>query len=246
MRYFSPLPRRSSAFSLVELVVVIAIIGIISVFVIPAATSIIAGTDINRASQLFTAQLAQARQVATTKNHQVEVRLLQFPDMEGVGESFDQPTTWKFRGIQMFEIFDNGNMALIGKTERLPGTIMMDDKRLSSLLDQTGNAEPNQKVMKLIDAQAAQRSDYPLLPRVPTGKGLYYKFVSFRFMPDGTTNLDPTGKWYVTMYSVSDSGRVAKSGPPGVNYITIQIDAANGSARTFRPTIATGKKKDGA
>jgi uncharacterized protein (TIGR02596 family) len=242
MRHVSPLPRRSSAFSLVELVIVIAIIGIISIFVIPAAVSIVAGTDINRASQLAAAQFSQARQVATTKNHQVEVRLLQFADTEGIGESFDQPATWKFRGIQMFEIFDNGNMALIGKTERLPGSIMMDEKRFSSMLDQTGNAEPNQKAMKLVDAQAAQRSDYPLLPRVPAGKGLYYKYVSFRYLPDGSTTLDPTGKWYLTMYSVADSTRLAKTGPPGVNYITLQIDAANGSVRTFRPSLAVAKK----
>ena len=246
MRHASPLSRRfAAAFSLVELVIVIAIIGIISIFVIPAATSIIAGTDINRASQLVAAQLAQARQVATTKNHQVEVRLLQFADQEGIGESLNDPSTWRFRGIQTMEIFDNGLMAQIGKTERLPGTIMMDPRRLSSLLDQQGTAEPGQKAMKLIDAKAAQRNDYPMIPRMPDGKGLWYKFVSFRYFPDGTTNLDPTGKWYVTMYSIADKDRVANQGPPGVNYVTLQIDAANGSVRTFRPTIAVQKKGPG-
>jgi hypothetical protein len=175
----------------------------------------------------------------------VEVRLLQFADNEGLGETFEQPATWKFRAIQTIEIFDNGLMAQIGKTERLPATIMMDEKRFSSLLDQNQLAESGQKALKIYDAKAAQRDDYPIIPRMPEGKGLFYKFVSFRYYPDGSTNLDPTGKWYVTMYSIADKDRVSRTGPPGINYVTMQIDAANGSVRTFRPNIAVQKKTGG-
>jgi hypothetical protein len=38
---------------------------------------------------------------------------------------------------------------------------------------------------------------------------------------------------------------VARQGAPGVNYVTLQIDAANGSVRTFRPTIGATKKGTG-
>jgi uncharacterized protein (TIGR02596 family) len=238
----SPIFRSArSAFSLLELIVVITIIGIVAAFVIPAATTIVLGTDITRASQMITGQLALARQTAVTKNHAVEVRFLRFADPERPGEKVEDKKTWRFRGIQLMEIFDNGNKALLGKVERYPGSVVMNEGKFSSLLDKSGEAEDKQRASKIEDASAER--DAPPLPRVPKAQATKYEYVAFRFLPDGGTNLDPNGKWYVTLYSALDEGKLPQGGPPTINYFTVQVDATNGAVRTFRPTA--GKAETG-
>jgi uncharacterized protein (TIGR02596 family) len=240
----SPLPRRrGSAFTLIELIVVITIIGIISVFVVPAASTIIMGTDLNRSAQVLSAQLSIARQIATTKNHAVEVRFIQFADPEQPGEKVEDSNTWQFRAIQLMEVFDNGNYAQVGKFERLQGNVVMDPSTYSSVLDQSGNAQPAQQPLKLIRAETQDRKDYPPLPRVKTENQFKYHYVAFRFLSDGSTNLNPNGNWYVTLYQGVDKNKLSADAqstkPPSFNYFTAQIDPANGSVRGFRPTAGS-------
>ncbi len=232
---FSPSRPLRSAFSLVELIIVIAIIGIIALFVVPAANTIIMGSDITRSAQALTGQLALARQTAVTRNHPVEVRFLRFADPEIPGESPSSPGTWKFRAVQLMEVFDNGTMALVGKVERMPGNVIMDPSVFSSLLDTSNTSEPNQKAAVIL--KASERTDSPPLPRLPQADATKYEYVAFRFLPDGSTNLEPSGNWYVTLYSAVDVPKVpTTSGPLGINYFTAQVEPASGGVRTYRPT----------
>lgn len=248
MRFTLPSRRRGAGFTLIELIVVITIIGIISVFVVPAASTMIMGTDLTRSAQVLSSQLSIARQIATTKNHAVEVRFIQFADPEQPGEKVADPTTWRFRAIQLMEVFENGNMAQVGKFERLLGNVIMDESLYSSLLDQQGTAQPNQQPLKLIRVEAGERVDYPPLPRTSVKSpqdALKYHYVAFRFLTDGTTNLNPNGNWFVTLYQGVDRNKLQSGGdstkPPPFNYFTAQIDAANGSVRSFRPTAGTAQ-----
>ncbi len=245
MRFHAFRPLRG-AFSLIELIVVIAIIGIVAVFVVPAANTIIMGTDITRGSQALASQLALARQTAVTTNHPVEVRFLKYANPEMPGEDVKDQTTWKFRAMVLLEIFDNGNTALLGKVERLPGNIMMDPANFSSLLRETPpeggsggstSSEAEQKLLKII--AAGDRKDSPPIPGLPKDEATNYKYVSFRFLPDGSTNLDPNGNWYVTIYSAVDVPKLPKTGKPEINYFTAQVDPVSGAVRTFRPTAGS-------
>ena len=78
------LPSRR-AFSLLELLLVIAIMGIVAAFVVPAASTIVRGTALNQASQMLTDRLSLGRQSAITKNHPIEVRFLQFASAGNAG-----------------------------------------------------------------------------------------------------------------------------------------------------------------
>src|SRR4051812_32457331 len=66
MRTFS---LKNRAFSLLELIAVILIIGIIAAFVIPAMPTILRGTQMTQAEQILTDQVKLARQFAVTRNH---------------------------------------------------------------------------------------------------------------------------------------------------------------------------------
>lgn len=245
--------RRLHAFSLIELLVVMSIIGLVAVFAVPAATTIVMGTDLNRAAQTLSSQFALARQTAITRNHTVELRLISYADPDAPGESVNDPKTWKYRGMQMLEVLENGNKVVVGKLERLPGSVQMSESVYSSLLD--GNApakaekdQPTLTPVKADDAITTGADTQPLLPRLPAKSGRRYIFVAFDFLPDGSTNLPATGKWYVTILSAKDQlklAALASSGGGGgasdpiqsLNYFTLQVDPVSGSTRSFRPSL---------
>ena len=62
------------AFSLVELLIVVAIIILLASAVIPATSNVLKGANLNRAGQMVSDQLSVARQEAVSRNQDVEVR----------------------------------------------------------------------------------------------------------------------------------------------------------------------------
>lgn len=215
----SPSNRRAGlgAFSLLELLVAMAIFAVIAVFAAPAVTSLLRGSKIQEGAQIITSQLSMARQQALTHSRAVEVRFLCYGDPEHPGESPGDPSSWRFQAVHLLEIDDAGTAVPLGKTVRLPEGLVLDDAKYSSLISES--------------AQGVQTpgKDHPDLPR---GIGRRYRYSSFRFHPDGSTDLSPTRRWYVTLVAAHD--RTGDQLPP--NYVTIQIDPLGGTLRTFRPT----------
>jgi len=68
--------RQAGAFSLVELLVVIAIMALLATLTVPAFQSITLGSSLARGGQIVADQLALARQMAVSRNSQVQVRLI--------------------------------------------------------------------------------------------------------------------------------------------------------------------------
>jgi uncharacterized protein (TIGR02596 family) len=210
-----------AAFSLVELLVVITIIGIIAGFAVPAVTGVIRGSALTQASQMITEQFSLARQLALSKNRAMEVRLYQFADPEVPDEVIATPATWQYRGFQVFEIVESGAATPLDKPQRFPDSVVMSARdTFSTLISGSGRT-----------AQTPGNKD----PDLPRGVGKNYRYVSFRFLQDGSTNLPATGTtgWFVTLHTVRDrpSGTV-----PPANFFTLQLDPVSGSSRAFRPT----------
>ena len=215
------------AFSLIELIAVIAIIILIAGFTVPAATSIFRGSALSQASNAIVGQINLARQNALTKNRPIEVRFYRFADPETPGEDVGNPSSGKFRGLQIFEVLDNGVAVPLDKPQMLPNTVIFayaeDTVGLSSIIDKPSAGAPKRPG---IDDRAA--------PRLPRGIENKYEFVSFRFLQDGSTDLTPTEAWYVTLIGLTDKLKEANEPPP--NFFTVQVDPVSGSTRTFRPT----------
>ena len=222
------LPARRSAFSLIELVVVIAIIAIIATFTVPAATGILRGSAITQASQTLTDQISLARQMALSRNRAVEVRFYQYADPEAPGEKVGSPATGQWRGMQLFDVLESGVPVPIDKPQRLPISVIMNPgttsaTTLSSLI---ACAAPNSPTIK-----TPGTTD----PDLPRGVAKNYNYVAFRFLQDGSTNLlaSQAGGWFVTIHNMTPP--VTGTTPPA-NFFTLQIDPVSGSIKGFRPT----------
>ena len=225
-----------SAFSLIELIVVISIIAIIATFTVPAATTILRGTALTQASQTLTDQISLARQLALSKNRTVEVRFYAYGDPEAPGEDFaTRPSTTapvstvdsksQFRAIQLFEVLESGVAVPIdsSKLQRLPVSVVIEPNITFSSLITTPLKEP-------------AKTD----PSLPRGVGQNYVYASFRFQQDGSTNLSPSSTWFVTIRNLTDTpigGKMENAKGP-INFFTIQIDPVSGAVKGFRPTAA--------
>ena len=113
-------PLFPGAFSLIELLVVVAIFSIMVALVIPAFTQVRAAGVLTRGGQVLADQIALARQEASTKNRDMEVRIV---DVGGV-----------YRAVQLWIRGEPATRPL-GRIEQLPdGVVVSSDTLLSPLL----------------------------------------------------------------------------------------------------------------
>ena len=114
-------PLFPGAFSLIELLVVVAIFSIMVALVIPAFTQVRAAGVLTRGGQVLADQIALARQEASTTNRDIEVRIV---DVGGV-----------YRAVQLW-IRGEPATRPIGRIEQLPdGVVFSSNTSLSPLLD---------------------------------------------------------------------------------------------------------------
>jgi len=214
-------PHSPQAFSLVELLVVIAIIGIIASFAVPALNNLLKGSRLAEASNILNDQIVLSRQNAVSKNKVIEVRFYRFADPE-MAENVTAPTDWQYRAIQTFEIAESGVPVPLGEYKRLPDSIIMNS---------------NSKLSSIFPAALASLQDpnASLDPKLPRGVDHNYQYAIFRLYPDGSTNLAPTGSWFITVHALADKPPTPETPPP--NFFTLQVDPVSGSTKSFRPGI---------
>lgn len=209
-----------SAFSLIELLVVVTIIGIIGAFAVPAVGSLLKGSSMTQAANLIADQTASARQYALTKNRSVEVRFYTFVDPELPGD------TSQYRALQFLEIGDGGIPNPVGKFARLPDSVVMN---------------PSAALSSLLNVSTTPTTPGVNDPDLPRGVVRNYKYIAFRFLPDGSTSLSATagpasGKWFLTAHLLSDLPRATGSTPPP-NFFTWMIDPVSGAMKILRPGV---------
>jgi uncharacterized protein (TIGR02596 family) len=199
----------ASAFSLLEMIVVIAIVGIIATMAIPVAGSVSRATKLTQATQTIGDQLAIARQTAIGTNRTVEVRFYQYADPEVPGSKV------AFRAVQALQIVNPRLITPVDKLQSLPEAMIIDSAPvLSSILDSS--------------KRTVSAGSDPL-PRV----GSNYKYIALKFRPDGSSDLLPTaGTWFLTVHDENQGDGLTQPPP---NFSTIEIDPVNGALKFFRP-----------
>ncbi len=218
------------AFSLLELLAVIFIIGIIAVFVTPVAGTLLRGSHLSQAEQILTDQVKLGRQQALIKNHNVQVRFIRYGDPETPGERANDPTTGFYRAIQLMEVLDNGAVVPLDKPQVLPVSVIVNPGTFSTLVSNPA-MQPSTHARR--DKAADGSGGDPQLAR---GVDWNYDFVSFRFRPDGTTTLDSNSGivWCITLQNFTDP----KTGATlPANFVTLQLDPVSGTVRLFRPSV---------
>lgn len=201
---------RQFAFSLIEILVVIAIMVILMAVVVPASSSLMGGMNIGRSAGMVTDELNFARQTALSRNRDVEVRFYK------LGSKLDGNNK-QFRALRSFLIegVDPSTWKPLSRLKHLPEPIIIsDDATYSTLLDAGGG-------------RSGLSQGNEALPGTGTAD-----YISFLFRANGGTSLKPiTEKWFVTLYS--EKGKSGAGLPP--NYFTAQVDPVTGRTRSYRP-----------
>jgi uncharacterized protein (TIGR02596 family) len=220
----------AAGFTIVELLAVVAIIALLTAFVVPATSNMLRGSQLTQAAQMVSDQLSLARQTALSKSHSVEVRIYQFSDPSMPGETVGAPGNGKYRALQCFEIQDSGAAVAMGKMQILPQTVIIDSGIASSgsnsLSTIISSAQLSPGVPTISHGTDA---GYAAIPRAGTA----YNAATFRFLRDGSANFSSSAsQWYLTLHNLTDGNALAS---PPHNFVTIQVDPANGHILTFQP-----------
>ncbi len=233
------LSRRSRAFTLIELLVVMGIIVLMVALVIPAVSGALKGSALNQAAQTLQSQFNSAQQIALAKGLPIEMRLYACGDPDSATADKADSKTFMVQALQLYSVQPNLDPATvkdikqrftpITKVEFLPRSIIVDNYiTLSSICDAT-----DKKHFRDVETNDVASDAYlhPKLPRI----GSNYQYYHIQFRPDGTTDLDPNKSWFVTLHNTTNGVVGDKLPAPPSNFFTLELDATQGSTRTFRP-----------
>jgi len=116
--------KNGSGFTLIEMLAVLALIGILAAVTIPAMTSVSVSMNVTRAGQLVNDQIALARQTAVARNRPTEVRFVTDPVDPG------------FSSIQLWEYDASGdNPKAVRRLERLPDAVIIKNEMSPVLME---------------------------------------------------------------------------------------------------------------
>ncbi len=206
---------RLSAFTLMEMLVVLTVIGVLFAFSAPQLFSLLQASSLSSAGSLLRNKLSQAQQIALSKNIDVEVRFFKFSD------DLQAQTEDAIRGFQFYEYNEEGEAIPVSQFFRVQAPVVISTKaKLSTLLQAgKGGASP-------------VKGTSP----IPRGSGSGRKsasYVSFRFRPDGSTDLPSKSQsgntWFITLVKEGSDQGIPK------NFYTVQIDPYNGKITEYRP-----------
>jgi len=173
-----------SAFSLIELLVVMGVIILLMALIVPAFNSIGRSTNLTVAAQQLADQFNAARQQAIARNRQVELRIYKIPD--------EADSTLAYRALRVFVLNNDGSVQSRDRLQKFPKGIVISENSSGSTLSALAASTTNE--------------DLPGFGASP--------YVYLRFRPDGSTGLNaaPTLKWFWTL--VNSKGPLEANGLP--------------------------------
>jgi len=162
-------------FSLLELLVVVAILSLLAVLLTPAVNTILRAAQLNKAGNLVVNNLSLAYEEAVVRNNEIVVRLFKYPD--------NSPNPG-WGAVQILRRQSGGTLVPITKVLEMPNTMrIVDDPKVSPLL---GLANPGPAGIEL-----------PPFGEVATK--------SFRFRPGGALDPQFSSDPVLTIQSVTES-----------------------------------------
>jgi uncharacterized protein (TIGR02596 family) len=194
-----------SAFSLIELLVVVAIIGLLISATVPALNSVLENGRLTQAAALVVNQFTLARQRASAENKNITLRFIR------------KDTSSPYDRIQLVTLDSANNATPVSRLTTLPmQTAIASDTALSSL-------------MSLTESTASSAKD-PSLPEL--GTSYLYKQCTFR--PRGSLDGDPLTMPSNCFATVVLQRNASNTTAPA-NFATIQVDPVNGGLQVYRP-----------
>lgn len=202
---------RQAGFSLVELLVVMAIVVLLMAIVVPAVSTVFRAGELGRAGRVLADEIALARQEAVARQRDVEVRFVQLPG-HGNEEAL--------RAVQLWIADERGVMAPHRPLQRFPGAVVVAAADgLSPLLDPGATGHATRQGQDQFGSEGTR------------------SWRGFRFRGSGTLDQGQinTGNNFITLAAETDlAGGAANAGPPA-NYYAVRINPATGRVSTHQP-----------
>ena len=208
----TPSKRSSGGFSLIELLIVIALIALVTSLAGPAMQGMLGANRITQGGENIVSTLSLARQYAVSKNREVEVRFIICAPLDGgVSGSSDV-----VRAVQIVERQDDGTWKPTTRPRILPSGVI-------------GWGNASDSTVLAIPAVSATSGD-PVMGAL----GRTYSYRPFRFKADGSTDLAQIlpGKDNYCLTLIEEK-RAGGSLPE--NYLAIVIQPRTGGVTVWRP-----------
>jgi uncharacterized protein (TIGR02596 family) len=198
-------PFHRHGFSLLELLLALALMALLFAFALGGYTSMAQAAALSTGADMIGDALNEARQDAVTQNTTVEVRIYAIPS-SAVPATLDKTYT----AFQLHWLKADGTTPPVSVLMTLPASVVIDATPAHSPLIGANNqiATPDATDRRL-------NSD----TRV------------FHFLPDGSTDLDPTRKWFLTVRPATQSDPARF--PP--NWACVEVNATTGRVQIYRP-----------
>lgn len=199
----------NTGFSLVELLVVIAVIAILSTMATAGLKNVARSTNLASAAQSLADQMALARQTASARNLPVEIRIYQLPEFDSTSGA-----NMRWRGLQSF-LMDGTKATPLGRATLFPSRVVVNSTAASPLfaaMEQTSGPFPG---------FGTDARPYRTITIRPNGQ-----------VETGTSTTLADNQWFLTLHHENDPV-VANSLP--ANFVAVQINPVTGRVGTLRP-----------
>jgi uncharacterized protein (TIGR02596 family) len=231
-------PLRRQAFTMIEMLAVILIVAILA----GSATFYIADTmsalRMTMTGEQLLSIFSSAQQTASSEGRVVELRFVKYQDASKPG------SLPLFRSVVLLRHYQAGEsspdpadqgapltapLSIVSgdRVDAASGIVFSQDRSMSSLLAGSGASSGGGNAgMVKVKGSDGQFREWTFPHRIAESVSVYIR-------PDGTTNLDPSQRWFVTaLYERSEE---ASDKASVKNFYCVQIDPANSRIVSYRP-----------
>ena len=199
-------PRSASGFSLVELLIVIAVIAVLYTMSAQFFASTVAGVNLTQGGEQILYALGEARQIADNEGTTASVVFVR----EGL---FPEDSNPKFRSIEIWRWLPSGDAEAV-EVQRLPEGVVLSEKAAYSPLLTTVRPPRDPLSKEPVSVQIDFHADGG---------------TSLKYHPSGNS----PESWFVTV--VAETQDPAVTGQLPRNFVTIQIDPSTGRLMRYQP-----------
>jgi len=190
------------SFSLLEMLLVLALMAAVVVVVMEGYSATAQSTAVTTGADMLSDALTEGRSDAVAQNTTVEVRIYDLPPESGGAPVYD--------ALQLHWLKADGTTPPVANPLLLSSWVVIDATAAHSPL-----------IASNTQAATPDASDLRLNSQTRV----------FHFLPDGSTDLNPTTNWFMTVRAASQSDPAQFPS----NWACITVDATTGRPQIYRP-----------
>jgi uncharacterized protein (TIGR02596 family) len=210
-------PKYPAGFSLVELLVVVAIIGMLAALAMGGLSNTVRSSKLTNTAQRVADQINVARQVAAARNLPVEVRFYKLP-------WFDQTIGGArvYRGMQTFVTDGITFTNPVSKPFLFPNRVAIRED------------SPLRGMIKYVDYNSPGLADFGIYGRGTIGYNVFTIRPNGILVSGTSTNISATNN-FMTLQNWEPDSTLDSSVPTPANYALVRVDPITAKVTILRP-----------